>query len=146
MTRTWCLGYAPDEVLAAWEESTAIFDHLLATMRVGQRCRDLQEATLDFFEARGHATARTVPGGHLGYVHSLGHGVGLDIHEEPRLSIATGNDTLLQPGHVVSVEPGLYYPDRGFGVRVEDTVAFLEDGTLVNLTQFPYDLVIPMRR
>ena len=68
----------------------------------------------------------------------------MDVHEEPRLSHAAGNDTLLQPGHVVSVEPGLYYPDRKLGVRIEDTVAFTEAGELVNLTDFPYDLVIPM--
>lgn len=88
---------------------------------------------------------RTHPGGHEGYVHSLGHGLGLDIHEAPNLSVAAGNARTLQPGHVVSVEPGLYYPDRGFGVRVEDTVAFAEDGALVTLTHFPYDLVISMR-
>jgi Xaa-Pro aminopeptidase len=112
MTRTWCLGHAPDEVLAAWEQCKAIFDRLIAQMAVGRPCRDFQALTLDYFEALGHPTARTNPGGHAGYVHSLGHGVGLDIHEEPRLSIATGNDTLLQPGHVVSVEPGLYYPEH----------------------------------
>ena len=100
--------------------------------------------TLDYFEAKGHPTARTHPGGHDGYVHSLGHGVGLDIHEEPRLSIAPGNDTLLMPGHVVSVEPGLYYPERGFGVRIEDTIALQADGSVLNLTHFPYDLVVPM--
>ena len=56
-----------------------------------------------------------------------------------------GNDTVLQPGHVFSVEPGLYYPARGFGVRIEDSVAFLESGELINLTAVPYDLVIPVR-
>jgi Xaa-Pro aminopeptidase len=101
--------------------------------------------TLDYFEKEGHPTMRTHPGGHDGYVHSLGHGLGLDIHEDPRLSVAAGNATLLQPGHVVSVEPGLYYSERGFGVRVEDTVAFEEDGTLVTLTEYPYDLVVPMK-
>ena len=146
MTRTWCLGYAPDAVLAIWEQCKTIFDRLLASMAVGQPCRDLQTMTLDYFESLGHPTARTHPGGHAGYVHSLGHGVGLDIHETPRLSIAAGNDTLLQPGHVVSVEPGLYYPEQGFGVRIEDTVAFAEDGRLINLTDFPYDLVVPMSR
>ncbi len=145
MTRTWSLGYATDEVLAAYEQVKAIFDQTMAAARVGLPCRDLQAMTLDFFEAKGHPTARTNPGGHDGYVHSLGHGVGLDIHEEPRLSIAAGNTTLLAPGHVVSIEPGLYYPDRGFGVRVEDTIALRSDGSVLNLTQFPYDLVVPMR-
>jgi len=99
----------------------------------------------DWFEAKGHPTARTHPGGHDGYVHSLGHGVGLDVHEGPNLSVAAGNRTLLQPGHVVSIEPGLYYPERGYGVRVEDTIAFQKDGTRLNLTDFPYDLVVPMK-
>ncbi|HMN27143.1 MAG TPA: M24 family metallopeptidase, partial [Caldilineaceae bacterium] len=64
--------------------------------------------------------------------------------EEQRLSHAAGNNTLLQPGHVFRIEPGLYYPERGFGVRIEDTVAFSEAGQLVNLTNYPYDLVVPM--
>ena len=59
---------------------------------------------------------------------------------------AAGNTTLLQPGHVVSVEPGLYYPDRGFGVRIEDSVAFNEAGVLVNLSDYPYDLIVPMKK
>jgi Xaa-Pro aminopeptidase len=145
MTRTWCLGYAPDEIAGAYAAAKEIFDRAVAALAVGKPCRDFQAMTLDFFESQGHPTMRTHPGGHDGYVHSLGHGLGLDIHEDPRLSVAAGNATLLQPGHVVSVEPGLYYPERGFGVRVEDTVAFEEDGTLVTLTQYPYDLVVPMK-
>lgn len=146
MTRTWCLGYAPDEVAEAYAQCKEIFDQAVAALVVGKPCRDFQALTLDYFESKGRPTMRTHPGGYDGYVHSLGHGLGLDVHEEPRLSVSAGNTTLLQPGHVVSVEPGLYYPERGFGVRVEDTVAFEEDGTLVTLTQYPYDLVIPMRR
>jgi Xaa-Pro aminopeptidase len=145
MTRTWCLGYAPDEVAEAYAQAKEIFDQAVAALAVGKPCRLFQAMTLDYFESHGHPTMRTHPGGTDGYVHSLGHGLGLDIHEDPRLSVAAGNATVLQPGHVVSVEPGLYYPERGFGVRVEDTVAFAEDGTLVTLTQFPYDLVITMR-
>ncbi len=145
MTRTWCLGYAPDAVAEAYAQCKEIFDRVIADIAVGKPCRDFQAMTLDYFESKGHPTARTHPGGHDGYVHSLGHGLGLDIHEAPSLGVAAGNTRLLQPGHVVSVEPGLYYPDRGYGVRVEDTVAFTEGGALVTLTQYPYDLVIPMR-
>ncbi|HHY57212.1 MAG TPA: aminopeptidase P family protein [Chloroflexi bacterium] len=144
MTRTWCFGYATDAVYALYEQVKEIFDRTMAAARVGLPCRDLQQMTLDYFEAKGHPTARTHPGGHDGYVHSLGHGVGLDVHEGPSLSIAAGNYTLLAPGHVVSIEPGLYYPERGYGVRVEDTIAFQTDGSMLNLTQFPYDLVVPM--
>jgi len=144
MTRTWCFGYATDEVYAIYEQVKEIFDQTMAAVRVGLPCRDLQQMTLDYFEAKGHPTARTHPGGHDGYVHSLGHGVGLDVHEEPRLSVAAGNNTRLAPGHVVSIEPGLYYPERGYGVRIEDTIALQADGSVLNLTQFPYDLVTPM--
>ncbi len=145
MTRTWSFGYATDEVQATWDQVKEIFDITMAAAQAGFPCRDLQAMTLDYFEAKGHPTARTHPGGHEGYVHSLGHGVGLDVHEGPNLSIAAGNHTLLQPGHVVSIEPGLYYPERGYGVRVEDTIAFQQNGTRLNLTDFPYDLVVPMK-
>jgi Xaa-Pro aminopeptidase len=145
ITRTWSLGYATDEVQAAWDECKAIFDEVMADLAIGRLCRDYQMRVCQYFEARGHKTPLSHPGTHEGYVHSLGHGIGLDIHEEPRLSHAAGNDTILQPGHVFSVEPGLYYPERGFGVRIEDSVAFTEAGELVNLTNYPYDLVIPMK-
>lgn len=145
LTRTWCLGYAPDEVQEAWDQCKEIFDRVMNKLAVGVPCRDLQVETCEYFENKGHPTPLSHPGSHEGYVHSLGHGIGLDIHEDPRLSSAAGNDTLLQPGHVVSVEPGLYYPDRGFGVRIEDSVAFTEAGELVNLSDYPYDLVIPMK-
>ena len=145
MTRTWSFGYATDEVSAVYEQVKEIFDRTMAAARAGLPCRDLQQMTLDYFEAKGHPTARTHPGGHDGYVHSLGHGVGLDVHEGPSLSIAAGNVAHLAPGHVVSIEPGLYYPERGYGVRVEDTIALVEDGSVLNLTDFPYDLIVPMR-
>lgn len=145
MTRTWSLGYATDKVQQAWDETKVIFDRLMAGIAVGRPCRDYQIETCEYYESLGHRTPLSYPGTQEGYVHSLGHGVGLDIHEEPRLSHAAGNHNVLQPGHVVSVEPGLYYPERGFGVRIEDTVAFTEAGELVNLTHFPYDLVVPMK-
>ena len=145
MTRTWCLGYAPDDVQQAWDEVKEVFDRVMAEYKVGRPCRESQEIALDYFESKGHPTTRSHSGTHEGYVHSLGHGIGLDIHEEPRLTHAAGYDNDLQPGHVVTVEPGLYYPDRGFGIRIEDAVAFNEAGELVWLTEYPYDLVIPMK-
>lgn len=145
MTRTWSLGYATDNVLLAWEQCKVIFDRIVGSLRVGELCRDYQLMTCAYFESLGHKTPMSHPGTQEGYVHGLGHGIGLDVHEEPRLSHAAGNVTRLQPGHVVSVEPGLYYPDLGFGMRIEDSVALDEAGSLVNLTQFPYDLVVPMK-
>ena len=77
-----------------------------------------------------------------GYVHSLGHGIGLNVHEKPTLSDMTGNDDVLIPGSIFTVEPGLYYPDKGFGMRIEDVYYVHEDGTVENLTVFPRDLVV----
>ncbi len=149
MTRTWSLGYATDEVQQAWDQTKQIYDKVMGSLTVGQPCRSYQEMTLDFYEGLGHKTVRTHPGTHEGYVHGLGHGIGLDVHEGPGFSHAAGNDTLVQPGHVVTIEPGLYYPDlpdgKGFGVRIEDAVAFNEAGELVWLTKYPYDLVVPMK-
>jgi Xaa-Pro aminopeptidase len=144
MTRTWSLGYATEEVQEAWTQTKEIFDRIMGSLAVGTPCRDYQIEVCKFYEALGHRTVMSHPGTEEGYVHGLGHGVGLDIHEEPRMSHASGNLTLLQPGHVLSVEPGLYYPERGFGVRIEDTVAFEEDGSVRNLTNFQHDLVISM--
>ncbi len=72
------------------------------------------------------------------YGHGLGHGVGLQVHEEPRLSVRS--DAVLQPGHVVTVEPGLYIPGWG-GIRLEDMVLVTKTGHEV-LTSFPKDLQI----
>ncbi len=145
LTRTWSLGYATDEVQEAYDQTKTIFDRVMSSLQLGTPLRDYQVMTCEFYEALGHKTVLNSPGTQEGYVHSLGHGLGLDIHEEPRLSHAAGNTRLAMPGHVVSVEPGLYYPDRGFGVRIEDTVAWNEAGELLNFTHFPYDLVLPMR-
>ena len=146
LTRTWSLGYATDEVQEAWDQTKEIFDKVMDSLAIGVPCRDLQIMTCEYYEGNGHPTPMSAPGSHEGYVHGLGHGIGLDIHEGPSLSHAAGNNTVLQPGHVFSVEPGIYYPERGFGMRIEDSVAFTESGELINLTDVPYDLVIPVQR
>jgi Xaa-Pro aminopeptidase len=148
-TRTWCLGYAPDHVHAAYEQVAEIYRQTLKALKPGAPCRDYQTLVCDYFEARGHATIRTNPATTDGYVHSLGHGVGLYIHEAPSLSDRAGNAAVLQPGHVLTVEPGLYYPDHpqgGFGVRIEDTL-WLNPRTLrfEILARYPYDLVLPIK-
>ena len=93
----------------------------------GKKCCDIDRVARDFIDAR-------YPGA---FGHSLGHGVGLFIHEQPRVSF---NDaTVLQPGHVVTVEPGVYIPGVG-GCRIEDTVIMTSDGH-VNAMHAPKHLI-----
>jgi Xaa-Pro aminopeptidase len=144
ITRTFCLGDPPAALARGWEQVKAVFDRVMVELRVGEACSRYQALACDLFEQMGHATIRKDPKTQVGYVHSLGHGVGLDVHEGPTLGLAPTNTALLRPGNVVTVEPGLYYPDDGWGVRIEDTVAFDHDGRLVNLTDYRYDMVIPV--
>ncbi|MCB0117111.1 MAG: aminopeptidase P family protein, partial [Caldilineaceae bacterium] len=140
----WSLGYATDEVQETWDLVKTAFDNVMAEFKVGRATRDFQMMTCDLFESKGHKTIRSHSGTQEGYVHSLGHGIGLEIHESPNMSHLESNKTVLKPGHVITIEPGLYYPERGYGVRIEDAVAFNEAGELIWLTDYPYDLVIPM--
>jgi Xaa-Pro aminopeptidase len=142
MTRTWCLGYAPPEVQQTYDEVMDAFEIAVEVFRSGMEGHVLQEAVEDYFESKGHDTPRSKPGSNQGYVHSLGHGIGLNIHERPRLA-GQSKDTL-RLGTVITIEPGLYYPERGYGVRVEDSFYVDADGNLVSLTPFSKDLVIPV--
>jgi Xaa-Pro aminopeptidase len=97
-------------------------------------------------EARGHPTIGSNPTTTSGYVHSLAHGVGLHIHEAPSFSDVPGNEARLEPGMVLTIEPGVYYPERGFGVRIEDCV-WLNPANMKfeALANYKKDLVIPIR-
>ncbi|OQY90965.1 MAG: hypothetical protein B6D39_07355 [Anaerolineae bacterium UTCFX2] len=145
ITRTWCLGYAPDEALALYEDVRFVYEEVRKSLRLDTACRDYQHLTCDLFEARGHPTLRANPSTQDGYVHSLGHGVGLNIHEYPMFSATASDEVRLRPGTVVTVEPGLYYPKRGLGVRLEDTVWARPDGPFETLADFPQDLILPVR-
>lgn len=142
MTRTFCLGFAPPEVERAYDEVMQAFNAVMDALEVGRAASYYQQLTCDVLEEHGHPTLRSDPTTEEGYVHSLGHGLGLQIHSTPRLS-AVSNDTL-ETGQVFTVEPGVYYPERGYGVRIEDTVVVEADGTFRSLTPFSKDLVIAM--
>ena len=145
MTRTWCIGYAPPEVQAAHDTVMEAFDISVEAYGLNKPTHLMQEAVLDHYEDKGHATIRTDPSAMSGYIHTLGHGVGIDIHERPSIS-HTRQDDVFQIGNVLTIEPGLYYPDRGFGLRVEDLFIIDESGALVSLTPFRKDLVIPLSK
>ena len=144
-TRTWCLGYAPAEAQALYADVRSVYEQIMAELQMGGSCPDYQRRTCELFEARGHPTVQSNPQTEEGYVHSLGHGVGLNIHERPWFRINAVPADTLQPGAVVTIEPGLYYPERGLGVRLEDTVWVRPDGQMEILAEYPLDLVLPMR-
>jgi Xaa-Pro aminopeptidase len=115
-TRTWATGPLPDDlgeihalVLRAQEAG-------LAAVRPGPSGREVDAVARELIAGAGH-------GEHFG--HGLGHGVGLDVHEGPRL--ARTSEAILRPGNVVTVEPGVYVPGRG-GARIEDLVAVTAEG------------------
>jgi Xaa-Pro aminopeptidase len=146
MTRTWCLGYAPDEVMSLFEDVQVVFSQVLNEMRPGAFYPDYHKRACELFQGLGHPTILTNERTTDGFVHGLGHGVGLDVHERPYYgSKATPDDTLTS-GTVVTIEPGLYYPDRGVGVRLEDTLAVDLVGGVRPLVEYPYDLVLPISK
>jgi Xaa-Pro aminopeptidase len=111
MTRTWCIGYAPPEVQQAYDDVMTAFDVSLEAFGVGKPTNLMQEAAQDYLEGKGHPTARSHPGTTVGYVHSLGHGLGLQVHEGPRISHK--NPAIMRAfevGNVVTIEPGRVLP------------------------------------
>lgn len=143
-TRTWCLGYAPDEVLSVYDDVHKVYNQIMSELELNAFCYTYQDRTCEMFAEQGHQTIKSKPQTQEGYVHSLGHGVGLNIHEYPRMS-SNAKEDRLAPGSVVTIEPGLYYPDRGMGVRLEDTVWVRPDGVMEILAEYPYDLVLDIQ-
>ncbi|MGI6003927.1 MAG: aminopeptidase P family protein [Christensenellales bacterium] len=131
MTRTVAVGYLPDELKKIYG---VVLEAQLAALEVlatGKTGRQVDAAARRIIESAGY-------GEYFG--HGLGHGVGLEIHEMPRLSHAPEADAVLQKGHVVTVEPGVYVPALG-GVRIEDLCVLTENG-YNNLTSSDKKLMI----
>jgi Xaa-Pro aminopeptidase len=142
MTRTFLVGEpTPEhaELIAEQEQLVrSALSETVAAARPGVSGRELHEAVCDLFEAAGYRTQRTGPGDDPseGFQFSLGHGVGLEVHEAPTIGLA-GREPLVA-GDVIAVEPGLR--DRRIGgVRLEDLLLVTEDGCQV-LTSYPYEL------
>jgi len=115
-TRTWATGELPDDLAALYATVLEAQETALAAVRPGPEGREVDAVARDLIDAAGY--------GEL-FGHGLGHGVGLDIHEAPRL--ARTAEGRLKAGHVVTVEPGIYMPGRG-GARIEDPVVVTADG------------------
>jgi len=144
MTRTFCLGYAPPEVEKAYQDVYDCVEMLIGAYQVGAETRSYMQMACGFLESRGHPTLASDTTAESGFVHGLGHGIGLAVHEEPFFSLTPSQDSVLQPGHIFTCEPGLYYPGRGFGIRIEDVIWLDPDGTVQNLSDFPKELVVEM--
>lgn len=145
-TRTWSLGYATPEAQELYDQVKEIFDTLLDNFDLNAPFKDYHRMVCEFYEAKGHKTPLNTKSPVEGYVHSLGHGVGLNIHERPFSSLTAGDDQRLAPGVVITSEPGLYYPEKGMGVRIEDTLWVRPDGVTEKLAEYPYDFVLPMKK
>ena len=145
-TRTWSLGYATDEVQQLYDQVKQVYDTVYSELKVNAPFYKYQERTCELFEAMGHPSIKSDPTIEKGYVHSLGHGIGLRVHEKPWSSAINPSPTdILAPGSAFTLEPGLYYPERGMGVRIEDSLWVTPDGKFEILVDFPKDLVLPMK-
>jgi Xaa-Pro aminopeptidase len=133
LTRTFCVGPIPDELRRIHADVLEAFELARDEMRAGTLASSYQALVCDFFEKRGYATTRSNPATLEGYVHSLGHGVGLDVHEKPFFGLSSSNRDEIEIGDIVTIEPGLYFPDREIGVRIEDTLVVGEDGRVETL-------------
>lgn len=134
MTRTFLKGRASEaqhNLVAAVHTAQLA---ALSVVRAGVNGRHVHQQCLDVFARHGYETKHT-PRGSVGFFHGTGHGLGLDVHELPRMSGAV--DYILKKGSVVTVEPGLYYPGLG-GCRIEDVVQ-VTDGKPKMLSSAPYE-------
>jgi Xaa-Pro aminopeptidase len=131
MTRTVVNGEPSPEIQEMYEAVRDAKALAASMVRAGVTGADLHHAVVEFFRDRGYESNTR------GFTHSLGHGVGLEVHEEPSLGPKGG---VLVAGNVVTIEPGLYYPGIG-GVRLEDMGAVTETG-FDRFTQYPEELIL----
>ena len=131
MTRTVVKGRASDAVKRLYDTVKEAQEGAIGKIKDGAEGQKIHQWIMDRFEKKGYHTG--LKNGRMqGFFHGTGHGVGLDIHEPPRISRASWR---LRAGEVVTVEPGLYYPEIG-AVRIEDMVLVTQTGC-TNLTKFP---------
>ena len=129
MTRTVVVGSVTPEMKKVYDTVLAAQSAALEAIECGKTGVEIDKIARDIIDNAGYKGC---------FGHGLGHGVGLEIHEGPRVSKA--GEKKLAPGHVVTVEPGIYLEGK-FGARIEDMVALREDGA-VNLTRAPKELII----
>ncbi len=129
MTRTIAVGYVTDEMRAVYETVLKAQSAGFDAMKPGVPCSEVDKAARDVIKEAGY-------GEYFG--HGLGHGVGVEIHEEPRVSPL--GKKILEPGYLITDEPGIYIPGK-FGVRIEG-MAFITPDGYRNLTECPKELIV----
>jgi len=143
LTRTITVGEASERVrslYAAVDEALELAKQYIA---IDGELSLPDRKVSEFFEKKGFLTIRHMPDTRSGYVHSLGHGVGLELHEKPRISVFNVSEAeRFRPGMVFTIEPGLYLPEEEIGVRLEEMVVLKEDNTLQVLSSLPRTLEI----
>ena len=145
-TRTWCLGHATDAAQKLYDDVRFVYETIVSEIHADERCAVFQARTCELFKQRGHPTVNEDPTTKVGYVHSLAHGLGLDVHENPGFyGDPKTAKAFLRRGHVITIEPGLYYPERGLGMRIEDAFHIGADGKPEVLAEYPLDLVVPLK-
>jgi len=146
-TRTWSLGYATPEAQKLYDDVRSVYDTVVENLDLNVNFKEYQKLTCDEFHKLGHNTPMHTEGLLTeGYVHSLGHGLGLNVHERPSSRHTASDDNILKPGVVITIEPGLYYPKNGMGFRIEDTYWVRPDGVMELLAEYPYDFVLEMKK
>jgi Xaa-Pro aminopeptidase len=143
LTRTYVVGKALPRVKRMFDAVLEVQTRILDSIGEGTQASKMMSLACDLFERRRFKTIRGILRGDMdatrtGFIHSLGHGVGLTIGERPQLNLFS--DEKLQKGNVVTVEPGLYEPRLG-GVRIEDTIVITKRG-IDNLTPLEKELTI----
>ncbi len=131
MTRTVVLGKADPEVKRLYQTVLSAQTAALEGMQVGMKCAFIDKLARDVIENAGYAGC---------FGHSLGHGVGLFVHESPNFSPRSPEDMILKPGHVVTVVPGIYVEGK-YGCRIEDMIYATPDGEIIDLTHSPKELI-----
>ena len=132
MTRSYVKGAPSPHAAKMYEAVKLAQDKAFELIRPGVQARDVHNAAAKAIKSAGFEV------GTKGFIHSLGHGLGIDVHESP--SISGSSEHILEVGNVITIEPGLYYPEFG-GVRLEDVVVVTSQG-FENLTKYQRDFVI----
>ena len=131
MTRTVVIGKADAEMKRLYETVKRAQLSAIEAAHAGVGCRYLDSVARNIIDGAGYAGT---------FGHSLGHGVGMFIHESPRLSARADEESVLEPGHVVTFEPGIYLSGK-YGCRIEDMATVLPDGSLYDFTHSPKELI-----